>query len=148
MAVSRERRRARGSGFHVINPVRCTLSAERAVVESSGEIHIRPHIHGVECDVVSWGRFFSRAERRNGQWRLASFDSIYVKDRIDPVLPDAEIHLDADKLAAARPSYRHLAYLNRDAAYPVPDDLPGEDRPDLLDAFYADAERWMVAESA
>lgn len=143
--VSRERRRTRGGGFHVINPVRCRIDGDRALVESSGEIHIRPRIEGVECDVVSWGRFFSRAERRDGRWRLMSFDSIYVKDRIDPVLPDAGLHLDIDKLAAARPSYRHLTYLNRDAAYSVPDDLPGDDRPDLLDGFYADAETWLHA---
>jgi len=143
-AVSRQRARG-GSGFHVITPVRAEVSGDRALVESRGEIHVRPRLGGVECDVVSWGRFFSRAERRAATWRLTSFDSIYVKDRIDPVEPGARLVLDADVLAAGRPSYRHLRYLNLEAGHPVPDDLPGSDRPDLVDAFYAEAEAWLRA---
>jgi hypothetical protein len=141
--ISRERQRSRGSGFHVINPIWCEVAADRALVESLGEIHIRPHIDGVECDVVSWGRFFSRLERRAGRWRLRSFDAIYRKDRIDPVAPDAVLHLDQERLAAARPSYRHLTYLNRDASYTVPDNLPGDDQPELVQAFYRQARAWL-----
>ncbi|MFI6073893.1 nuclear transport factor 2 family protein [Actinoplanes sp. NPDC051343] len=141
--VSRERQRTRGGGFHVIIPVRSEVEGDRALVESLGEIHIRPHVEGVECDVVAWGRFFSRVERRDGQWRLRTFDSIYKKDRIDPVSPDAVLQLDPERLAAARPSYRHLTYLNRDAAYPVPDDLPGDDEPALVEDFYREARTWL-----
>jgi SnoaL-like domain len=141
--VSRERQRGRGSGFHVINPVWSEVDGDRALVESQGEIHVRPHIDGVECDVVSWGRFFSRVERRGVEWRLLTFDSIYKKDRIDPVSPGAVLHLDHERLASARSSYRHLTYLNRDAAYTVPDDLPGDDQPELVEAFYRKARGWL-----
>ena len=144
--VSRERQRGRGRGFHVINPVWSEVEGDRALVESQGEIHIRPRLEGVECDVVSWGRFFSRLERRAERWRLRTFDSIYNKDRIDPVSPCAVLHLDTERLAAARPSYRHLTYLNRDAAYTVPDDLPGDDQPALIEAFYRQARAWLHQE--
>jgi hypothetical protein len=137
--VSRDQhQRGRGRGIHLINPVWSEVEGGRAVVESQGQIHIRPRVSDIECDVVSWCRFFSRLERRDGQWRLRTFDSIYGKDRIDPVLPDAALHLDAELLTAARPSYRHLTYLNRQAGYTVPEDLPGDDRPDLVEAFYAE----------
>lgn len=146
--VSRERQRSRGSGFHVVNPIWCEVAADRALVESLGEIHIRPHIDGVECDVLSWGRFFSRLERRAGLWRMRSFDSIYKKDRIDPVSPGAVLRLDQERLAAARPSYRHLTYLNREAAYTVPDNLPGDDQPALVHAFYREARAWLYREES
>ncbi len=142
--ASRERAK-RGGGFHVITPVRAAVNGDRAVVESRGEIHIRPRLHDVQCDVVSWGRFYSRAERRGGVWRLLTFDSIYGKDRVDPVDPAAKLELDAAILASARDSYRHLSYLNLHAGYPVPDDLPGDDRPDLTGAFITDAQQWLQA---
>lgn len=141
--VSRARAARGGSGFHVINPIRSDIDGDRALVESQGEIHIRPRIDGVECDVVSWCRFFSRLERRDGQWRLCTFDSIYIKDRIDPVAPDAPLHLDPERLATGRLSYRHLTYLNRNSDYVVPDDLPGSDRPELIESFYREAQAWL-----
>jgi hypothetical protein len=147
ITVSSERQRTRGSGFHVIKPMWSEVDGDRALVESHGEIHIRPHVEGIECDVVSWGRFFSRLERREGAWRLRSFDSIYKKDRIDPVAPDDVVHLDPDRLRAARASYRHLTYLNRDAAYIVPDDLPGDDQPALVESFYREARAWLHSEA-
>ena len=144
IAVSRDGEQAgRGRGMHLINPVRSEVHGHRALVESQGQILIRPHVEGVECDLVSWCRFFSRLERRDGEWRLRTFDSIYGKDRIDPVLPDASLRLEPHVLASARPSYRYLTYLNRRTGYDVPQDLPGDDRPDLLAAFYAAAWEWL-----
>jgi 2-iminobutanoate/2-iminopropanoate deaminase len=143
VAVSRERKAKGGGGMHQIDPVRVTVRGERALIESRGQILIRPRVHDIECDVTSWCRFFSRAERRQGQWRLVTFDAIYGKDRLDPVLPGTSIQLDADTLGQARRSYRYLTYLNRQGRYPVSDDLPGDDRPDLVEAFYAEAQEWL-----
>jgi hypothetical protein len=144
IAVSRDQhQRGRGRGIHVLNPIRCEVDGDRAIVESQGEIHIRPRLNDVFCDVVSWCRFFSRLERRDGQWRLQTFDSIYCKDRIDPVNPDITLNLDSGRLESARASYRHLTYLNLSAGYTVPADLPGDDRPDLVAAFYKDATEWL-----
>lgn len=140
--MSRERAKG-GNGMHTIDPVVARVDGDRALVESRGQILIRPRLHDVQCDVTAWCRFFSRAERRDGTWRLRTFDSVYVKDRVDPVDPAASLRLDQDVLAAGRDSYRHLRYLNLQAGYTVPEDLPGVDRSDLLDAFTEDAERWL-----
>ena len=141
--MSRQRRAKGGGGMHAISPVRVLVDGDRATVESRGQILIRPRVHGVECDVTSWCRFFSRAERRGDEWRLTSFDSIYGKDRFDPVVPGAELPLDLAVLDAARRSYRFLTYQNVQGGYAVPDDLPGDDRPDLVEAFYAEADAWL-----
>lgn len=142
--VSRERRHSGGrNGFHAIDPVRCEVAGDRALVESRGQILLSPVIDGVLTDVTSWCRFFSRAVCREGVWRLLSFDGIYAKDRVDPVEPRQTVTLDYDLLASCRDSYQFLSYLNRRSGYPVPDDLPGDDRPDLTEAFYAEARQWL-----
>jgi hypothetical protein len=144
VAVSRDQqKRGRGGSFHVIQPLRSQVEGPRALVESRGQIRLRPTIDGVQCDVVNFGRFFSRAECREGVWRLASFDSIYGKDRIDPVDPAATLALDADLLARGRSSYQYLAYLNRKGGFVVPDDLPGDDDPRAVTEFILDALEWM-----
>ncbi|MEH0578012.1 hypothetical protein QBA54_26865 [Streptomyces sp. B21-108] len=52
-------------------------------------------VDGVLCDICNWCLFFSRAERRDGEWRLCTFDGIYGKDRLDPVSRDETPHIDA-----------------------------------------------------
>lgn len=130
-------------GMHAINPSWCAVHDDRALVESQGQILIRRRLDDVEIDVTNWCRFLSRAERRGGEWRLRSFDSVYGKDRIDPVIPGQGVRVDEAELAAGRPSYQFLTYLNNRSGDRVPQDLPGDDRPDLLDAFYADALEWL-----
>ncbi len=88
--MSRERARG-GSGMHTISPARLKAAGDRAIVESPGQILLRPRLHGVECDLTSWCRFFTKLERRGPEWRLASFDSIYIKDRVDPVGPGSSV---------------------------------------------------------
>ncbi|GFZ50310.1 hypothetical protein JCM24511_08066 [Saitozyma sp. JCM 24511] len=52
--ISRDQQqRGRGRGLHVITPVRCNVVKKRAVVESQGEIHIRPRIGGITCNVFN-----------------------------------------------------------------------------------------------
>lgn len=143
--VSRDQeQRGRGRGIHTINPVRVRLSGDRATVESQGQILIRPTIDHIQCDVTSWCRFFSRAERRAGEWRMLSFDAIYAKDRIDTVDPTAHLTIDQAVLSEGRKSYQHLRYLNLRAGYVVPDDLPGDDRADLVESFHRTADEWLI----
>ncbi|MEF2978501.1 nuclear transport factor 2 family protein [Subtercola sp. YIM 133946] len=132
-------------GFHAIEPVWAEQNGDRALVESRGQILLRPTVEGVECDLTSWCRFVAGLERRDGEWRMAFFDNIYVKDRIDPVEPGARIEVDAGLLASSRVSYRWLAYTNARRGIPVPDDLPGDDRDDLVDGLWADARSWLAA---
>lgn len=134
-------------GFHSIDPVRAELRGDRALVESRGQILLRPTVEGVECDLVSWCRFVSGFERRDGEWRMAFFDNIYVKDRVTPTLPGQTFEPDAELLAGSRASYRWLAYTNVRRGIPVPDDLPGDDREDLVESFWADARAWLTADA-
>jgi len=139
----RSRAPGKPSGIHPIMPSWCEVNGDRALVESHGQIVIRPRLDDVQCDVTNWCRFFSRLERREGQWRLLTFDSVYIKDRLDPVVPGTQVDIDQEELARGRQSYQFLTYLNNRSGRTVPQDLPGDDAPEILEAFYADAREWL-----
>ena len=46
-------------------------------------------------------------------------------------------------IATLRPSYKFLAYTQLRRGYKVDPELLGDDRPDLLAAFYARERRWL-----
>jgi len=135
-------------GRHTINPAWCEVTDDRALVESQGAIEIRPMVDGLACDLTAWCRFLSRAERRDDRWRLISFDAIYGKDHLEAVFPSDVPKFDRVLFEAGRPSYQFLTYINSRSGRAVPQDLPGDDRPDLLAAFYADAREWLAVGDA
>ena len=51
--------------------------------------------------------------------------------------------VDWDLIKTLRPSYKFLAYTQLRRGYAVSPELLGEDRPDLLEAFYAGEKRWL-----
>jgi hypothetical protein len=143
IAGSRKMRAGGMISKHEISPAVIRIVGDRALVESNGQIIVRMMFKGVECDAHSWTRFFSRVQRKDGVWRLQSWDSIYVKDRLDPVDWAAPPVIDREKLAQCRPAYRHFHYTIIEDGGHCNDDLPGDDRPELVREFYSDAERWL-----
>ena len=136
-----------GRGKHTIDPIWARVNGGRGLVESVGQILIRMPIAGIECDITSWCRFYSRVRLGPRGWRLQTFDGIYVKDRLDPVLLNqSKLELDWALLARLRPSYRFLSYLaHTQPGHTTDQRLPGDDRPDLVRTFYSDAEDWLLA---
>ena len=128
---------------HMITPTDVRIGDARALSESLGEIHNRSTFDGVEVDMVMYCRFFSRLRRTAAGWRLASFEGIYQRDTIQPVNPGDELVLDWTELRRFRPSYRIWSYALSRQGYDVPQDRLGDDRPDLLEPFYAAERRWL-----
>jgi SnoaL-like domain len=129
--------------IHLITPTEIRINGDRALSESHAQIHNRSVIHDVEVDMVQFCRFFSRVVRTPAGWRLASFDGIYHKDTIVPVNPGDTVPIDWQALRGLRPSYRIWAYAISLKGYEIGQDELGDDRPDLLEPFYAAAERWL-----
>jgi hypothetical protein len=128
---------------HLITPTSIRLRGDRALSESLGEIHHREVLDGVEVDMIQYCRFFSRVQRTDEGWRLASFDGIYGKDLITPVNPADSLPFDWAELEGLRPSYRVWAFTLRRRGYEVSQEIPADDRPDLLEPFYRAAEEWL-----
>jgi SnoaL-like domain len=129
--------------LHLITPTHLRVNGDRALSESLGEIHNRSAIEGVEVDTIMYCRFFSRVRRTEDGWRLASFDGIYHKDVIAPVIPGERLPVDWERMMSLRPSYRVWAYMISLRGYEIGQDELGDDRPDLLEPFYAAAEWWL-----
>ena len=96
----------------------------------------------LEVMLSSHTRLLLRAERRAGVWRLFGFDPVYLRDEIAPVIPGQTVAIDPAALKDFRPSYRFLSYCFASVGYPVPNDLAGVDRPDLVDALVREIYGW------
>jgi SnoaL-like domain len=145
-AASREMAQRGRESIHLIAPSEIRVNGDRALCESNAQIVNRSVLHDVEVDMVQYCRFFSRVVRTPDGWRLASFDGIYHKDTIAPVNPGDTVPIDWDALRDLRPSYRIWAYAISLKGYEIGQDELGDDRPDLLEPFYAAAERWLAGE--
>lgn len=143
--ASKEMAEQRGrQSRHLITPTYIRTSGNRALVDSYGEIHNRGEIDDVEVDTIQYCRFFSRVRRTEDGWRLVSFDGIYGKDQIWPVDPSQQLPFDFSQLTGLRPSYRVWAYTLSLKGYDIGQDELGDDRPDLLEPFYAAADAWLA----
>ena len=145
--ASREMMQRGRESVHLITPTDIRVKGDRALCESHAQIHNRSVIHGVEVDMVQYCRFFSRVVRTPAGWRLASFDGIYHKDTMIPTNPNDSVPVDPGELASLRPSYRVWAYAISLKGYEIGQDELGDDRPDLLEPFYAAADRWLEGQA-
>jgi len=90
---------------------------------------------------VSGARLVRRHQPR--AMKLASMDAIYEKDVMRPVYPADRLAVSAADTAPHRRSYLFLAHGAR--GY-LPDDIPGDDRPELVAALYDAVGRWLRTE--
>jgi hypothetical protein len=131
------------SSLHPFSPAEIRVTGDRATSESVAEIVDRDIIAGTEVDMTMRCRFYSRLVRKNDGWHIASFEGIYIKDRFDAVFPGEAIDIDWERLRSYRRSYRSLCYLMELQGHTVSQELLGDDRPDLLATFYAEADTWL-----
>jgi hypothetical protein len=81
-------------------------------------------------------------ERREGRWGICGFDAIYMRDELTPAIPGQSISIDASAVKGFRASYRMLSYYLSSQGYEVDSNLPGEDRPDLVEALNQEIYGW------
>lgn len=129
---------------HPIWPIEVRVNGDRALVESYSQIQNRSVIDGVEVDMTQYCRFFSQVVRSGGQWKFKSFEAIYGKDTITACDPGATVPIVWSELDGLRPSYRIWAWAMIRRGYEVNPELLGDDRPDLVDAFYSEMDAWLA----
>lgn len=143
--LTRERSANGVWGRHRLSPPAVRAIGDRAWAELPLGIEFRTTVKGVEADLVSYCRSQYRAERRDGEWRLARITSIYERDTLTPAIPGTALGLDPADFAAFRPSYRCLAWYFNQAGTPLGDDLLGDDRPDEVAHHYETEGAWLLA---
>jgi hypothetical protein len=127
---------------HRLGPILVTLAGDRAIAQLAGTIDIPFTLKGIEVMMSGYARFLLRAERRERVWRLSGFDVIYQRDEITPLIPGQTVVVDPETVNSFRPSYRLLSYCLASGGFPVRNDLPGVDRPDLVDALTREIYGW------
>ena len=135
-----------GSGSqakHWIMPARLEINDGRALVESPALIFDRLTFDGIEFDTFQYCRFDSRVIKTAGGWKLGSFEGICQRDQMQTVDPRDPLPVDWDVIAKLRPSYKFIGYTQIKRGYKVNPELLGDDRPDLLEAFYGREQAWL-----
>jgi hypothetical protein len=127
---------------HRLGPVLVRLSGDRAVASLSAIIDIPATFSSVEVQLSSHARFLYRVERREGRWRLFSFDAIYIRDEFTTAIPGLPFPVQPDALVGFRRSYRMLSYLLTSQGYHVNPNLPGEDQPNTSAALISEVYGW------
>ena len=127
---------------HRLSPIRVVLSGRRAVATMSAIIEIPARPQGIEMNLSSYTRFVYRAERREDEWRVISFDAIYVRDELTPAIPGRSISIDPRELQSFRPTYRLLSYVLSKEGYAIDADLAGDDRPESVHALMHEVFSW------
>ncbi|MGI5499052.1 nuclear transport factor 2 family protein [Lentzea sp. CA-135723] len=141
VARSREMSGRGDVSVHRTSPPVVHVAGDRGWAEVPAAIEVRTTIDGVLADLVSHTRVSYRVERRDGRWGIVALDAIYERDTLTAVLPGTT--LPAPDVTRFRRSYAFLAwYLDR-RGYPLTDGLPGDDRPEHRDEFYADTLKWL-----
>jgi len=128
---------------HKINDTLIWLNKYRAVVEMMATIHISGELDGFPVDLMSYSRLHFRVEKRDGIWRISSFDSIYEKDLLVPVYPNNQIVIQGEQLRKYRPSYASLSYMLAKEGYDIDINLAGEDKPETIEKLYETSAKWL-----
>jgi len=127
---------------HRLGPILVRLADNRSVASLSGIIDLPVKLNGVEATLSTHSRFLYRAERRNGEWRLFGFDAIYMRDELTPSISGQTISIDPSELKGFRPTYRMLCYHLKNQGFTIDSELPGEDRPELVEALNRELFGW------
>ena len=141
--ASRKKMASGSQAKHWIMPARLEIKDGRALVESPAAIFDRLTFDGIEFDMFQYCRFFSRVIKTASGWRLGSFEGIYQRDRIETVDPRDPLPVDWNIVNSLRPSYKFMGYTQVKRGYKLNPELLGDDRPDLLQAFYAGEQKWL-----
>ena len=140
--------RAEASGDEVIinrsvAPIVHYNGGDRAYVELPTESNHWIRVNGEEAVWTSDMRLLYRCEKRNGVWKIADMTSVFEMDKLTPVIPGTDLHIDPEDLKGLRRSYLWLSYVRKRAGGIVSNDLLGIDRPEELQKIYERDEAWI-----
>lgn len=128
--------------LHTLGGWTCDVAGPRAISQVKVTVHQRAAIDGVLVDVVCMGRHYDFFEKRDGKWAIVRRQSIFEKDRMDPVNPSATITLDNELLASFPEGYCHLGYLQSKLGFKVSRNVPGLRGPEV-EKLYAEGKAWL-----
>jgi len=128
---------------HRLGPVLVTLNGDRALATLSAIIDIPTVIDGKDFTLCAHSLLIYRVAKRQGVWRLGSFEVIYRRDEFIPAILGQTAAVPVELLAGYRASYRNLCYSLHLKGYQPSDELAGEDRPETVRAILDKVYGWL-----
>ncbi|MFB7089195.1 nuclear transport factor 2 family protein [Streptomyces sp. NPDC056296] len=120
-----------------------TVRGDKAHAEAGTLAWSTTEVDGTPANCQTMMRLNYRLERRGGEWRIVCLDVVYQFASIAPVAPGVPLTIPPAELARYRPSYAVLAWHMARRGIVVSDDELGDDRPEALEAFYAETLAWL-----
>lgn len=140
--ASREMARRGVLAKHRLGPVSVRVNGERAVASMAVTIDIPAQVRGVDVTLSSHARVFYRAQLRDGDWRLSSFEVFYMRDELVAQIPGETVPVVAADVAGFRRAYRFMSFVLAQGGFTVRDDLAGEDRPESVESLCREIYGW------
>lgn len=120
------------------------LHGTRAYVELPVESNHWTWVNGERAVWTSYMRLFYSVEKRDGVWKIADMNSLYEMDKLAPVVPGTDLHIDPADLEGLRRSHLWMSYMRIAAGGEAPEGLVGLDTPEELQRVYDEAEAWIA----
>jgi hypothetical protein len=130
---------------HFPGPSLVRLHADKAVVQTVATLMVRASVHGVEVDIWVLLRYLDRLVREDDCWKIADRHPMYIKDRMDPVVPGRAIEIDHQLLAECPEGCRYLIYVARANGVPASPIIPTVLDTPAAAALIEAAEAWLAA---
>lgn len=144
VAASRAMYEAGSRSFHEIGEVHLELRGNRALAHADAAVHARGALDGIDVDITTYGRLYWRVQQVAERWSIAGLEMLYHKDTLGPVDPTRPIEPASVAASAGfRPSYRYLAAMLHSMGRSIDQELPGTDRPDLVETFLSSHRTWL-----
>jgi len=137
-------RKMKGRAPHKIYNTEIWINHGKAVAIMMATIQSRSDIGGYPLELWSDAKIVFRVQKNDEQWYIKSMECIYEKDSLVPVYPNSRATLDTDELSNFRESYACLSYVLSKNGYEINGDLPGLDRPELVEKLYKEADEWLM----
>ncbi len=125
---------------HRLNNTLVWVNGARAVAVCMASIQSRQRIAQGEMDLITFVKMIYRIEKdKSACWKINMLDVVYEKDSLVPAYPAFR-----KPDPRFRESYANLSGVLAEEGYEIDSNLPGEDRPELVESLYKHAETWLA----
>ena len=127
-------------------PIVHYYTGDHAYVELPTEANHWIHVNGEDAILTSNMRLLYRCEKRDSVWKISDMTSVFEMDKLAPVIPGTDLHIDPEDLKGLRRSYMWLSYVRIKSGGTISNDLIGIDRPEDIQKIYDLAKAWIHPE--